>query len=150
MSQLMLLKQLLALLQHGQHYWFTSKDKFEAGIQEGKFLEHARVHQHIYGTSFKAVEDVAAAGKCCVLDIDVQGARQVKLLRSTGPELTCHTVKEQDQICPLDRMHAGKFDPACPARSIPHPVHPCLLSYIQSIHDCNVHNPAVTPSRQVG
>lgn len=35
------------------------------------------MHNNIYGTSLEAVEAVAASGKCCVLDIDVQGARQV-------------------------------------------------------------------------
>ncbi|KAK9798951.1 hypothetical protein WJX73_008977 [Symbiochloris irregularis] len=64
--------------EHGKHYWFTSVEKFEAGINAGKFLEHARVHHHFYGTSVKAVEDVAAAGRSCILDIDVQGARQVR------------------------------------------------------------------------
>lgn len=50
----------------------------EADIASGKFLEHAHVHKNIYGTSVQAVQDVADAGRCCVLDIDVQGARQVR------------------------------------------------------------------------
>ncbi len=66
------------------HYHFTSKEEFEKGISEGKFLEYAYVHNNIYGTSLAAVEAVAAAGKCCVLDIDVQGARQVRVLRCLG------------------------------------------------------------------
>ncbi len=66
-----------APLQDGVHYHFTTKKEFEKGIADGKFLEYAYVHNNIYGTSLKAVEAVAAAGKCCVLDIDVQGARQV-------------------------------------------------------------------------
>lgn len=63
--------------QDGVHYHFVAKEEFESGIAEGKFLEHAYVHNNIYGTSLDAVEAVAADGKCCVLDIDVQGARQV-------------------------------------------------------------------------
>lgn len=63
--------------QDGVHYHFTTKEEFEKGIADGAFLEYARVHNNIYGTSLAAVEAVAAAGKCCVLDIDVQGARQV-------------------------------------------------------------------------
>ncbi|GAB4823756.1 hypothetical protein N2152v2_010802 [Parachlorella kessleri] len=62
----------------GVHYHFTTKKEFEKGIADGKFLEYAYVHNNIYGTSLEAVEAVAAAGKCCVLDIDVQGARQVR------------------------------------------------------------------------
>ena len=39
---------------------------------------HARVHQHIYGTSREAVKAVCAAGKTCVLEVDVQGAEAIK------------------------------------------------------------------------
>ena len=60
------------------HYHYTDKDTFERDIAEGKFLEYAYVHDNIYGTSIKAVKDVAESGKCCILDIDVQGARQVR------------------------------------------------------------------------
>jgi len=64
--------------QDGVHYHFISKDEFEHDIADGKFLEYAYVHDNIYGTSIKAVKDVAVQGKCCILDIDVQGARQVR------------------------------------------------------------------------
>ena len=64
-------------LQNGVHYHFTTRDAFEEDIVQGKFLEYAYVHKNIYGTSIQAVQDVATSGRCCVLDIDVQGARQV-------------------------------------------------------------------------
>lgn len=64
--------------QDGVHYHFTTRESFESDISQTKFLEHAHVHKNIYGTSIKAVKDVATSGKCCVLDIDVQGARQVR------------------------------------------------------------------------
>ena len=63
--------------QDGKHYYFTTKEKFQAGIEKGAFLEHAQVHSHFYGTSAAAVRKVSNVGKCCILDIDVQGARQV-------------------------------------------------------------------------
>ena len=66
------------LTQDGVHYHFTTRTKMEKEIKEGKFLEYAYVHDNIYGTSFQAVQDVAKSGRCCVLDIDVQGARQVR------------------------------------------------------------------------
>ena len=47
-------------------------------IGRGEFIEYARVHSNIYGTSIKAVEAVQAKGKTCLLDIDVQGAELVK------------------------------------------------------------------------
>ena len=40
-------------VQNGKEYWFTTKEKFEKGIEEGKFLEYAYVHSNIYGTSLK-------------------------------------------------------------------------------------------------
>jgi len=64
--------------QNGVHYHFVSKDDFLSGVAAGQFLEHATVHGNCYGTSRAAVEKVAADGRCCVLDIDVQGARSVK------------------------------------------------------------------------
>ena len=40
-------------VQNGKEYWFTTKEKFEKGTEEGKFLEYAYVHSNIYGTSLK-------------------------------------------------------------------------------------------------
>ena len=47
-------------------------------IARGEFLEYARVHNKIYGTSIAGVRAVADTGKTCLLDIDVQGAALVK------------------------------------------------------------------------
>mmetsp|Transcript_25045 Transcript_25045/g.50598 ORF Transcript_25045/g.50598 Transcript_25045/m.50598 type:complete len:135 (-) Transcript_25045:462-866(-) len=47
-------------------------------IDEGKFVEYAEVHGNYYGTSIEAVETVRSKGKICILDIDVQGVRNVK------------------------------------------------------------------------
>jgi len=62
----------------GKHYHFVTKEEIEEMIAQGLFVEHARVHSNIYGTTIKSVEDVKAAGKLCILDIDVQGAESVK------------------------------------------------------------------------
>ncbi|KAF5785861.1 putative guanylate kinase [Helianthus annuus] len=64
--------------QNGVHYHFTNRDIMEEDIKAGKFLEFASVHGNLYGTSIEAVEVVADAGKRCILDIDVQGARSVR------------------------------------------------------------------------
>jgi guanylate kinase len=48
-----------------------------AAIARGEFLEHAEVHGALYGTRRDAVEALRAEGRVAVLDIDVQGARQV-------------------------------------------------------------------------
>ncbi|CAJ2671432.1 unnamed protein product [Trifolium pratense] len=62
----------------GVHYHFTDKSVMEKEIKNGKFLEFASVHGNLYGTSVEAVEVVADAGKRCILDIDVQGAKSVR------------------------------------------------------------------------
>jgi len=62
----------------GQHYHFVARDAFLAGVEGGRFLEHAHVHDNIYGTSFAAVQAVSSASKVCILDVDVQGAEAVK------------------------------------------------------------------------
>lgn len=62
----------------GTHYHFVEKEQMKVEIAAGKFIEHAEVHGNFYGTSIKAVKDVTESGKVCILDIDVQGADQVK------------------------------------------------------------------------
>jgi guanylate kinase len=64
--------------QDGVHYNFTTVDQIKQEIAEGKFIEHAEVHGRYYGTSVTAVESVQSAGKVCILDIDVQGVKNVK------------------------------------------------------------------------
>lgn len=62
----------------GVHYNFSTVEVMKNDIEAGKFIEYAEVHGNYYGTSFKAVESVQSEGKICILDIDVQGARNVK------------------------------------------------------------------------
>ncbi|KAF0975193.1 hypothetical protein FDP41_005946 [Naegleria fowleri] len=71
--------------QHGVHYYFTQKDVMQKEIDDGLFIEHANVHGNLYGTSFQAVKEVQNQGKCCVLDIDIQGARQVRANKELNP-----------------------------------------------------------------
>ena len=62
----------------GLHYHFVGEREFEAMVERGAFLEHARVFDRRYGTSRDAVRSVLDAGHHVVLDIDWQGARQVR------------------------------------------------------------------------
>ena len=62
----------------GQHYHFVSIEHFEQLVGEGAFLEHARVFDNYYGTSEAAVREPLAQGLDVVLEIDWQGARQVR------------------------------------------------------------------------
>lgn len=57
----------------GVDYYFVNEQEFTTMIEAGEFLEHAVVHGNRYGTSVAAVENTFARGKCCVLDLDVQG-----------------------------------------------------------------------------
>lgn len=62
----------------GKDYFFISKEEFEKKIQEGEFLEHAKVFEHYYGTSKKVVETERSRGKHVILVIDTQGAMQLR------------------------------------------------------------------------
>jgi guanylate kinase len=64
--------------QSAREYFFVSKEKFEQMLARDEFLEHARVFGHYYGTAKHFLADAFALGKDLVLDIDVQGAAQVK------------------------------------------------------------------------
>lgn len=65
----------------GVHYHFWGKDRFQAELKKGAFLEHAVVHQqHYYGTPRSEVEGYRERGVGVLLDIDVQGAAQVRPL----------------------------------------------------------------------
>jgi guanylate kinase len=63
---------------HGKDYFFISRDEFEARVQKGEFLEHAEVFGHLYGTHSSELERAASENVDLILDIDVQGARQLK------------------------------------------------------------------------
>ena len=62
----------------GKDYFFISRDEFEARVQKGEFLEHAEVFGHLYGTHSSELERAASENVDLILDIDVQGARQLK------------------------------------------------------------------------
>lgn len=64
--------------QPGVHYHFVDEDTFRSMIREGVFLEHARVFNNFYGTSRHAVMERLKAGVDVILEIDWQGAQQVR------------------------------------------------------------------------
>ena len=63
---------------HAQHYHFVDRAKFEAMVAAGDFFEHALVHGDYKGTARQSVQPQLAAGKDVLLEIDWQGARQVR------------------------------------------------------------------------
>ena len=62
----------------GEHYYFVDKNTFTAMVENGEFLEHADVFGNFYGTSKQSVDQLLEAGSSVVLEIDWQGARQVR------------------------------------------------------------------------
>ena len=64
--------------QQGREYWFVSVDEFRQMAAQGDFFEWAEVHGNLYGTSRRAIEDRLARGEDVVLEIDWQGALQIK------------------------------------------------------------------------
>lgn len=63
---------------HAEHYNFVSADEFERMVAAGDFFEHARVHGDWKGTARQSVEPQLAVGRDVLLEIDWQGARQVR------------------------------------------------------------------------
>jgi guanylate kinase len=66
--------------QGGREYWFISREQFHQRIEAGALLEYAEVFGNLYGTPRDKTEEALDAGKTVILEIDVQGARQVKAI----------------------------------------------------------------------
>jgi guanylate kinase len=69
--------------EHGRDYHFLSRPEFQRRVVAGEFLEHAAYGGNLYGTLRAEIERILTAGKHAVLDIEVEGARQI---RETLPE----------------------------------------------------------------
>ena len=64
--------------ENGREYHFTTRQEFERMVEAGLFLEHAEVFGNLYGTARTSLDEALAAGHDLMLDIDVQGAAQVR------------------------------------------------------------------------
>jgi len=73
---------------HGEDYFFVGEAEFLQMVDDGIFLEHAQVYGNYYGTSRIAVEELLAAGKHVLLDIDWQGARSVRKIMPQAIAIT--------------------------------------------------------------
>ena len=65
----------------GEHYVFLSREEFERWVEEGRFLEWAQYSGNLYGTHEQKVEELLDAGRSVLLEIELQGARQVRRKR---------------------------------------------------------------------
>lgn len=109
----------------GEHYHFVSAPEFEERIEAGRFLEWARVHDHLYGTSTEEVAPHLARGIDVLLDIDVQGAASVlAALSEPGSELSgtsVHTIfvmPPSYEVLERRLRRRGLDDPAAIARRL--------------------------------
>jgi len=101
----------------GKHYYFVDKNEFQQMVNQGEFLEFAQVFDNFYGTSQKKVEQSLASGMDLILEIDWQGAQQVRksILSSLNSQLTQQTCSGIFILPPSkqalsDRLHARGQD----------------------------------------
>jgi len=62
----------------GKDYHFTTREKMQEGIDNGDFIENAQFSGNMYGTSKSSIEDVQAQNLICILDVDIQGVKNIK------------------------------------------------------------------------
>ena len=62
----------------GRDYFFVTEEKFRGMVQAGDFAEWAEVHSNLYGTSRQALDHIVSKGIDVILDIDTQGAKQIR------------------------------------------------------------------------
>ncbi|PYH95883.1 guanylate kinase [Aspergillus ellipticus CBS 707.79] len=63
---------------HGRDYYFTTKEDFLDLVNKNGFIEHAQFGGNYYGTSVQAVKNIAEQSRICILDIEMEGVKQVK------------------------------------------------------------------------
>jgi guanylate kinase len=88
----------------GHDYFFVSKQEFTRMVEAGAFLEHAQVFDHWYGTGMDHVDEILRRGRSVLLEIDWQGARQVK---RRSPE-ACTVFILPPSIAELERRLRGR------------------------------------------
>ena len=92
----------------GREYFFVSHEEFEKRIEENKFLEYAEFVNNYYGTPLDKVEELLEAGKEVVLEIEVQGALQVREKMKDAVFIFIVPPTMQDLY---DRLHSRGTEP---------------------------------------
>ena len=101
---------------NGREYWFISREQFRERIEEGLLLEYAEVFGNFYGTPRDKTEEALNAGKTVILEIDVQGAKQVKAMY---PQATMIFILPPSGQALAERMtHRGRESGAVAARRL--------------------------------
>jgi guanylate kinase len=93
----------------GRDYHFITPGRFQEMVERGEFLEHAQVFDNFYGTGVQAVRDALSAGGLVLLEIDWQGARQV---RERLPEARTIFILPPTRLTLEERLNARSTDSA--------------------------------------
>ncbi|VDN59000.1 unnamed protein product [Dracunculus medinensis] len=93
--------------QNGIHYWFIDKASFEKMIANEEFIEYAVFSGNFYGTSKKAIEAVQKTGRICVLDVELNG---VKNIRKFGLNAKYILIRAPDLQIIEDRLRQRKTE----------------------------------------
>lgn len=93
--------------QDGQHYYFVDKNTFTDLVGQGAFLEYAEVFGHFYGTSVESVKSLSLQGYDVILEIDVQGAAQI---RRVLPEAISIFILPPSLAALKERLHKRQTD----------------------------------------
>ena len=102
--------------QNGRDYWFVSREEFHKRIEEGTLLEYAEVFGNLYGTPRDKTEEALNAGRTVILEIDVQGAKQVK---GIYPQATAVFILPPSTKVLAERLgHRGRESGAVAARRL--------------------------------
>jgi len=91
----------------GRDYYFRTRDEFERGVKAGEFAESAEVHGHMYGTLRSEIERVLGSGRHVIMDIDVQGAKQ---LEAVFPESVLVFILPPSAEVLIQRLEARKTE----------------------------------------
>jgi guanylate kinase len=88
---------------HGREYFFVSESEFDAMVQADAFVEWAVVHNHRYGTSKEAIEERMTEGADVILEIDYQGALQIKKIYANAVSIFILPPSWDELRCRLER-----------------------------------------------
>lgn len=92
---------------NGRDYWFLARGEFERRIAADDFAEHAEVFGNLYGTPAEPMRDAVAEGRVFLLDVDVQGARQI---RAKFPDAVFVIIKPPSEAALAERLRGRRTE----------------------------------------
>lgn len=96
--------------ENGREYWFLSMDEFKSKLEHNEFLEHADVFGNYYGTLRRPIEEKLHQGRIVILEIDVQGAKQVKKIFRDALTIFILPPRKEELLKRIDSRQRGEND----------------------------------------